>query len=174
MAPLFVSGSSHSLPVVTVRAVLGVLLVFLTACDPAATTSNSLPEASLETEVTRIVDGDTLYVADLDERVRLIGIDTPEVDPSPECYGPESSAHLAELAPVGSDVVVVFDVERQDQYGRNLAYVYVGDDLVNEEMVADGYARVYTFPPNTAHVETLEAAERAARDSGLGMWGACG
>lgn len=133
-----------------------------------------MPEGSLETKVTRIVDGDTLYVADLEERVRLIGIDTPEVDPAPECYGPESSAHLAELAPVGSEVVLVFDVERQDQYGRNLAYVYVGDDLVNEEMVVDGYARVYTFPPNTAHVGALEAAERAARDSDLGMWGACG
>ena len=103
----------------------------------------------------------------------MIGIDTPEVRPEAECYGPEASEHLEDLVPVGTEVLVVFDVERTDQYGRNLAYLYTDDAFVNEEMVSDGYARVYTFEPNTAHVDELRDAEGSARASGLGLWGAC-
>lgn len=132
----------------------------------------------LATTVERIVDGDTLVVGDLDERVRLIGIDTPETprgEPA-ECFGREATAHLAALVPPGTDVRVVFDVERTDRFGRPLGYLYrVRDDLfVNLAMVRDGYASTLTIPPNVTHEEAFVAAQREAREAGRGLWAACG
>ncbi|MDP8927682.1 MAG: thermonuclease family protein [Actinomycetota bacterium] len=134
--------------------------------------------AGLATTVTRIVDGDTLYVADLPERVRLIGIDTPETrhpNKGVECYGREASARLAELVPPGTRVRLEFDVERHDRYGRPLAYVWRADDPlhVNLAMVRDGYAQAYTVPPNVRHSDQFVAAQREARDAGRGLWSAC-
>ena len=67
------------------------------------------------------------------------------------------------------------DVEPRDRYDRLLAYVYRAADgeFVNLAMVTDGYAQQYTFPPNVAHTEQFGDAERAARPSGAGLWGAC-
>ncbi len=131
--------------------------------------------------VSRIVDGDTIVVriGGADERVRLIGIDTPEtVDPrSPvECFGAEASARITELIPPGTEVRLVRDVEARDRFDRLLAYVYrASDDLhVNLAMVEDGFAAAYTFPPNVAHTADFVAAAARAREAGLGLWGACG
>lgn len=126
--------------------------------------------------VTRHVDGDTLRVDGVP--VRLIGIDAPEtVRPgSPvACFGPEASAALARLLPLGTRVHLVPDVSAQDRYGRRLAYVYrAGDGLfVNLELVRSGFATVYTVPPDVARAPDLLAAERAARAAGAGLWGGC-
>ena len=131
-------------------------------------------------EVTRVVDGDTLVVqADGDEeRVRLIGINTPEsVKPGTPvmCFGKEASKHLGELVPEGTAIRLVRDVEARDRYDRLLAYVYRASDgtFVNLAMVTDGYADQYTFPPNVAHVDEFRTAATAARDNGVGLWSAC-
>jgi micrococcal nuclease len=131
-------------------------------------------------EVVRVVDGDTIVVAiaGVDERVRLIGIDTPEsVDPrSPvDCFGLEASAAAKALLPEGTEVQLVRDVEARDRYDRLLAYVYKVDDgtFVNRALAEQGYAEVATFPPNVAHTEELVAAVARARAGGLGLWGAC-
>jgi micrococcal nuclease len=124
-----------------------------------------------------VVDGDTVEVV-LDGReihVRLIGIDTPEtVAPGEpvECYGPQASAYTKRSLE-GRTVGLEFDVERQDQYGRTLAYVWLGDELFNETLVAEGYALVTTYPPNVKCVERFTAAQRAARRAGRGLWSAC-
>jgi micrococcal nuclease len=131
--------------------------------------------------VVEIIDGDTLVV-DLgrsDERVRLIGIDTPEsVDPDrpDECFGAEASRRLAELVPPGAAVRLERDVEARDQYDRLLAYVYRADDdlFVNLAQVSGGYAETLTYPPNIAHTADFERAERQARTAGVGLWTACG
>lgn len=128
----------------------------------------------------RHVDGDTIVVR-IDQqqvRVRLIGINTPEsVDPRRpvQCFGREASAHLDELLPPGTALRIVRDVEARDRYDRLLAYVYRADDglFVNLAQLRDGFARVYTFPPNVAHVEEFRTAERTARDAGAGLWSAC-
>lgn len=124
------------------------------------------------TSVVRIIDGDTLVVAG-DERVRLIGIDTPELAQD-ECYAQEASAHLAELVPPGDDVRLVHDVERTDRYGRTLAYVVRASDGldVNLAMAGDGYAVQLTIPPNVARADELGAAVAEARTAGRGLWGA--
>ncbi|HUF31829.1 MAG TPA: thermonuclease family protein [Acidimicrobiales bacterium] len=133
-------------------------------------------------EVVRVVDGDTIVVRIAgqrsDERVRLIGIDTPEtVDPrSPvECFGEEASARAKELLPPGTAVRLERDVEARDRYERLLAYVYrAADDLfVNLAMVEEGFAAVLTYPPNVAHTEAFVTAAAEARAAGRGLWGAC-
>jgi micrococcal nuclease len=131
--------------------------------------------------VVRVVDGDTLVVdlGGVEERVRLIGIDTPEsVAPGRpvECYGAEASHRLAELVPAGTPVHLERDVEPRDAYDRLLAYAYrAGDDLfLNLAQVADGFAEAREYPPNTAQRRRFDAAERAARSAGAGLWAACG
>jgi micrococcal nuclease len=127
--------------------------------------------------VTRVVDGDTLIarVGAEDVRVRLIGIDTPEtVAPNQpvECYGPPASAFTRRRLE-GRDVELEFDVERLDRYGRTLAYVWLGGELFNETLVREGYAVITTFPPDVRYVDRFVAAQRAAREQHLGLWGAC-
>ncbi len=121
-----------------------------------------------------MVDGDTLALGD--ERVRLIGIDTPEsVKPGTpvECFAREASAEMKRLV-LGRRVRLVRDVEERDRYGRLLAYVYVGRTFVNAEMVRRGFASVATFPPNVRHVDTFVRLQREARAAGRGLWSACG
>lgn len=130
--------------------------------------------------VTGVVDGDTIdvRVQGRRERVRLIGIDTPETvrpDAPVECFGPEASAHTAELLAVGTPVRLVRDVEARDDYGRLLAYVYrASDDLfVNLELVRAGLARPFPFPPNVTFADDFVEAAREAQASGRGLWSAC-
>jgi micrococcal nuclease len=131
--------------------------------------------------VTRIVDGDTIAVrlGSSTENVRLIGIDTPEsVKPNTpvQCFAREASARTKALLPAGTKVRLERDVEARDQYRRLLAYVYRMSDglFVNLSLAQDGFAVLYTIPPNVAHVDEFGAAAAAARDASLGLWGTCG
>jgi micrococcal nuclease len=131
--------------------------------------------------VTRVVDGDTIEVdlAGHDEKVRLLGIDTPETHhPTKpvQCYGKEASDHTAELLPAGTEVRLERDDEERDDYGRLLAYVYRSTDglFVNLDLVQQGYASLLTIRPNVSHLAQLTAAESAARAHDLGLWGRCG
>jgi micrococcal nuclease len=128
----------------------------------------------------RVVDGDTIVVllAGHNERVRLIGIDTPEsVKPNTpvQCFALEASARTKALLPPGSAVKLVRDVELRDRYGRLLAYVYRASDnlFVNLSLARDGYASAYTYPPNVAHAGDFVAAAAEARDAGRGLWSRC-
>jgi micrococcal nuclease len=163
----------------TPRRVASLLLVALTAScssDPGAD-----DVAAGLARIVRVVDGDTVVVrlAGEEERVRLIGIDTPEsVDPRApvECFGAEASARTAELLPPGTEVRLVRDAEARDRYGRLLAYVYRRDDdtFVNLALAEEGYASVLTYPPNVAHTAELVAAAASAREEGRGLWSTCG
>lgn len=143
-----------------------------------------MPNAVVE----RVVDGDTVTVfpiagdgavgAGEPERVRLIGIDTPEsVDPRQpvECFGKEASARLEQLAPPGTRVRLERDAEERDRYDRLLAYVYRASDgaFLNLRMVADGYAHTLTIAPNVTYADRFRQAEREARAESLGLWSAC-
>lgn len=138
----------------------------------AASPDGDLPEGR-DVVVTSITDGDTFRAGD--ERVRLIGIDTPEVSGGVECYGREATEALAGLVPVGSTVRLVADVEPRDRYDRTLAYVYRLDgEHVNLALARDGYALPLTVPPNVAHSDAFVAAAAEAREAGRGLWSACG
>lgn len=163
------------------RAAIPLLLLICVACGstgrPVAAGLPSAPNAVVQ----RVVDGDTLVVetGGVQEHVRLIGIDTPEsvkAGTEVECYGKEASANTEELLPEGTAVVLERDIEARDRYDRLLAYVYRASDgvFVNLAMVDQGYAQPATYPPNVAHTEEFVAAGRVARESGRGLWGACG
>ncbi|MCX8031934.1 MAG: thermonuclease family protein [Thermoleophilia bacterium] len=139
----------------------------------ATTTSVDRGQGRLTGRVLEVVDGDTLVVAVKgvgNEKVRLIGIDAPERD---ERFYTESKRELARLVS-GKTVGLETDVEERDRYGRLLAYVWLGDVLVNAELVRSGVVTLYTIPPNVRYVELLEAAQEEAQAAGRGMWGAPG
>lgn len=127
--------------------------------------------------VARVVDGDTIDV-DVEGapvRLRLIGIDTPEtVDPRKpvECFGREASARAKELLKDGLVRVETDPTQgRFDEYGRTLAYVYFPDGTsFNNEMIAEGYAHEYTFRYPYKYQTEFKAAERSAREAGVGLW----
>jgi micrococcal nuclease len=123
--------------------------------------------------VTSITDGDTFRAGE--ERIRLIGVDTPEVSFGVECYGREATAALERLIPVGTEVRLVGDVEPTDRYDRTLAYVYRRADglHVNLRLAEDGYALPLTVPPNVAHERAFADAAARAREADLGLWAAC-
>jgi micrococcal nuclease len=128
-------------------------------------------------EVTSVVDGDTLDVRwdGRTERVRLLGVDTPEtVDPHRPvgCYGPEAAAFTHRRLE-GRTVHLRFDRERRDRYGRLLAYVELDGHRFNDELLTGGYARLLIIPPNGRHARAMLDEELAARSAGRGLWGAC-
>lgn len=136
--------------------------------------SASDPTLSESILATRVIDGDTIEIAG-GEKVRYIGIDTPEiVDPrSPvECFGKEATAENKKLVE-GKMVRLEKDISERDKYGRLLRYVWVGDTLVNLELVRNGFAHASSYPPDIARQDELIAAEKTARESELGLWREC-
>ena len=125
----------------------------------------------------RVVDGDTFEarIGDEVEDVRLIGVDTPEtVAPGEpvQCFGPRASRFQHRLVE-GRPVRLIFGVERRDDYGRLLAYAYLGRRFVNAELVRRGLARTLAIPPNTRYRARFERLELAAARAGRGLWGHC-
>lgn len=143
------------------------------AASPSPTSSSTQDEVAT---VAFVVDGDTLEI-NLDGRawrLRLILVDTPEVYGHEDCYGQQASARTKALLPRGTPVRLERDVTETDRYGRLLRYVYLPDGrMLNEILVAEGYARIATFPPDVHHVERIRAAEASARLSKAGLWAAC-
>jgi micrococcal nuclease len=124
--------------------------------------------------VTRVVDGDTVDISPSVEgrsRVRLIGMDTPEISFGAQPYGPEASA-FAKRELDGEEVRLELDVQKIDPYGRLLAYVYLPDGrMFNVKLVEEGYAQVATFPPNVKYKDRFLQAQREARTANRGLWG---
>jgi micrococcal nuclease len=124
-------------------------------------------------KVSQVHDGDTVSVliGRKREKVRLIGIDAPELGQKP--WGTRAKKRLEEIVDdAGRKVTLEFDVVRRDKYGRLLAYLWTADKrLINLEMIEDGYAELFTFPPNILHAEALRKAQRLAKMKGSGIWG---
>lgn len=131
-------------------------------------------------QVTKVVDGDTIWVEGVGERlkVRLIGVDTPEtLHPTKgvECFGPEST-DFAKDTLEGTQVAIVTDPSqgKVDKYGRTLAYVFSLDgQLFQELLVLGGYSYEYTFDRPYMYRDLLIEAEEQARIDGAGLWSAC-
>jgi micrococcal nuclease len=128
-------------------------------------------------EISKLVDGDTFWVKNekgQNEKIRLIGINTPEVRRSGrtevEFYGKEASDYVKKIL-TGQRVLLEYDVQRYDRYKRTLAYVYLDDGLfLNAHLIKEGYASVATFPPNVKYSEWFIKLEREARTQKKGMW----
>ena len=124
--------------------------------------------------VVKVVDGDTIDVElnGRTVRVHYIGVTTPETMHPPtgqEPCGPEAAEANRTLVE-GQTVRLELDVQQRDRDQRLLAYVYVGDMMINAELVRQGYAQVATFPPNVRYVDHFQQLQRDARQAGAGCW----
>lgn len=151
--------------------------IAISACSDRDGTEVATPGAKHQAEVSRVIDGDTVEVEinGREEDVRYIGVDTPESvapDRPVECFGPESSSLNRRLVE-GREVTLIVGQEPRDQYGRLLAYVRLGDVLINAELVRRGFATTLTIPPNDRLAGWLHSLETRARNLGIGLWGLC-
>jgi micrococcal nuclease len=147
----------------------------------ADTTASGVPSDAFAATVNYVHDGDTLYLdnGSAELTVRLIGIDTPELDSQQnpdagECYGEEARELLRDFLPEGTPVWALEDREPEDRYGRSLLYVYLDDGtFVNLAMIELGAATSLKIGLNDRYWPTLRDAEDDAQTAGLGMWGRC-
>jgi micrococcal nuclease len=149
-------------------------------------TSTTLPSPTLQltklqnlgvrekAKVKRVVDGDTIELED-GRTVRYIGMDTPETKhptKGVQCFGKEASARNKELVD-GKEIGLEKDVSETDRYQRILRYIYVGDVLINEQLVREGYAFSYSYPPDVKYQDRMVAAQKIAYEQELGLWKSC-
>lgn len=150
------------------------------AAGPSPAAAGGPPRETLK--VLQVVDGDTFQVdyRGRKERLRLIGLDTPELDHRDRPWEGEAPWQApglrvrnfvrSRIVP-GKEYAVEWDVERRDKYGRLLGYLYLPDGvLLNELLLAEGLAALYTFPPNVRYVERFRKAARRARQHRRGFW----
>ena len=156
------------------------LFLFTFSLMLSSCSKESVSTAPNSATVKHVVDGDTIDISigGKTERVRLIGINTPETKhptKGVECFGPEASAYTEQLLPKGTALRVERDVEARDKYGRLLLYVYIASNnvFVNLDLVMNGYARPMVFEPNTAHKADFAQAATQAELRNVGLWQAC-
>jgi micrococcal nuclease len=165
--------------------VLVLAAALIAGCTGSRSAATELPPDA-NAVVAEILDGDTIdvEVGGREERVRLIGIDTPEIAHDAfdgraandaECYGAEAQRYTEGLLAIGSGVRLERDVVPRDDYGRLLAYVYRASDgaFVNYEIVRHGFAQPLTIAPNTHFVDLFVEAARTAEHDDVGLWAAC-
>lgn len=136
----------------------------LHSCGSAPGPASSPPASCI---VERVGDGDSFSCRD-GRKVRLLGIDTPELGQGEP--GRQAHAALRRLLPRGTAVRLERDVASRDRYRRELAYVWTGSRMVNETLVREGWAMLYTLPPNVKYADRLERAQKEARAAGAGLW----
>ena len=136
-------------------------------------------KTAIESQVIRVVDGDTIIVAlnHKPETIRFIGIDTPEtVHPNKpvQCYGPEASNRTKELL---NDKIVRLKVDPlqddRDKYDRLLRFVFLEEVNVNKSLIQDGFAREYTYKIPYTDQKEFRAVQKNAKKNKIGLWGAC-
>lgn len=141
--------------------------------------AESPPQTGELRKVVRVIDGDTIVVSP-NEKVRLIGVDTPEtVHPKKAiaCFGQEAK-QFTRNAVEGKTIRLVLDKvntkrQHKDRYRRTLAYAYLADGtLLNRELIRQGYAHVYTRFP-FGHLVEFRELERTARANSMGLWASC-
>lgn len=145
----------------------------LVACDVQPAGVGGSPPR--EGRVTHVTDGDTIRIGE--ERIRLIGVDTPETrrpGTPVQCFGRQATAFTTRFV-LGRRVRLELDAEHRDRYGRLLAYVRRSDDgaFLNAALVERGYAQVLTVPPNVRHAARFLTLQRRARQRGSGLWSGC-
>ncbi len=157
------------------------------APSPPATAQPAV--RTVQGTVTSVADGDTVHVRldGRDERVRLIGVNCPEISHSDlgiqeQPYGREAKAYT-ERCLSGRKVWLELDAQERDKYGRLLAYVWmeppasasedeVRAHMFNARLLLDGYAQVMTVAPNVKYADLFVKFQREAREAGRGLWGA--
>lgn len=161
---------------------LGIGLIWMGFFNGSANSLETISPNIVQREkvyVTRVVDGDTVEIEG-GQKVRYIGIDTPEVVDLRRlvaCFGQESSQENKRMVE-GKGVFLVKDISETDKFGRLLRYVFVtgssGESIfVNDYLVRQGFAKVSTFPPDVKFSEQFLQAEREAKENNRGLWQKC-
>jgi len=152
--------------------IAGFLLRGHITSDKSINSSNPSPSTTIistqdKFKVVKVLDGDTIVI-DTGEKVRYLGIDAPEPN---DAYGTSSTKYNDGLVS-DKEVKLEYDYEKIDKYGRTLAYVWVDEVLVNEKMVEEGFANVYTIPRTRKlkYIDRLNQAQQWAKDHHNGMW----
>lgn len=161
----------------SITTIIGVIVIalfmYFTSGEDAeeASTSGYIP-----VELVKTIDGDTIRVMyeGKERKLRYLLIDTPELNHKQQGKQPfseEATKRNDELLKSGN-IEIEFDIgEREDKYGRLLAYVYVDGESVQQQLVEEGLARVaYIYPPNTKHLDPFKDAEGKAQQAGTGIW----
>ena len=163
-------------------AALVAVALLVSGCAAGRDGSRSLP--TIPAVVDRVVDGDTAWVRLGDgrtEKVRFIGVDSPESTTRKEPFGEAAAAYTRSVLEAGRAVELETDVDQRDRYGRLLAYVWLSrpetaaatdarDAMLNAMLVRDGYATVLTVPPNVAYADLFVALQLEARRAARGVW----
>ncbi len=166
-----------------------ILLIFSFSCLSQEKVVIAPNSKNIPCKVSKVVDGDTFHcIANGEEiKVRLIGVDTPESHKNQKALrdaektgmpvediikmGKKAYEFTKRLIPEGTTVYLETDVQLTDKYGRILAYVWLPDGrMLNEVLVREGYAQVYTIPPNVKYQDVLLSAQGRAREEGKGFW----
>ncbi len=154
---------------------IAIVLLVLTAARVSGDEASPRPGQG-EARVLKVYDGDTVLLRMGSETflARLIGFDAPEMGQEP--WGEKARGHLrGMLKGSGWKVSVETDIEQYDRYNRLLVYLWTKDTtFINEKMLADGYAVLFTFQPNSKYVDRFIRAQRTARDRKIGIWGTDG
>jgi len=172
----------------TRKIIASTTLTFLTILLPSGLLAER-SSRSLPAEVLSITDGDTIVILlhGHKEKVRLIGIDAPESHPNPKAQkdslrtgddlatitemGQRATRYIKSTIQPGEQVELELDLQQRDKYSRLLAYVWLQDGrMLNEVIVQAGYASLMTYPPNVKYRDRLEKAYREAREAGRGLW----
>ncbi|MBU1112249.1 MAG: thermonuclease family protein [Candidatus Omnitrophica bacterium] len=146
------------------------LVIFLISC-------RSIPQDHSQILVSEVIDGDTVRLAN-GRLLRYIGIDTPETNLKkggkfiyqPQPFAEEAKEYNRKLVE-GKTVKIEFDLEKEDKYGRLLGYCFVDDIFVNAKLIEQGYAVLYTYPPNVKYADRFFDLQKQARDKKAGLWG---
>jgi len=170
------------------RLFLPVLLSFLLTASASAAPAKQKPTEKPKQvfyTVKRVVDGDTVVLS-TGEKVRMIGIDTPEsrmnkklkrdmektrLDADTIIALGKRSAQFTRTLTEGKPVRLEFDVQKKDRYDRLLAYLYAENGtFVNAEIIKEGYAMVMTVPPNVKYKDLFAKYQKEAREAQRGLW----
>lgn len=170
--------SPRYLVISIVLLILGLSLMF-SEDKPRVTTPVALGETGERAVVAKVIDGDTVELEN-GQKVRLVGIDTPEtvdLHRPVGCFGKEASKEVKRLL-AGKEIIMQKDISDTDKYERLLRYIYLplenGQTLfVNDYLVREGFARVYTYPPDVKFNEQFVKADREARENQRGLWKSC-
>jgi len=148
-----------------ILAIIVVLFMVVQVIYDDGSAENTQEDHGQKHIVTRVIDGDTFDI-ETGERIRMIGIDTPERG---KYFYKEAKVRLENL--IGDkEVILQKDVSETDRYGRLLRHVYYDDVWINKQMIDEGYAKIMTFPPDVAHVDIFTQAQKNARENGRGLW----
>lgn len=162
--------------------IISILLVIFISVASLYVQKNNSDYNTVEAEVIRVVDGDTfvVFLNGREERLRLIGVDAPESVSNNEeensVFGDRASEYTQAALPVGTKVFLTFDEEKEDQYGRILAYVWITEDTSNmdylfqKQLLEDGYAIAIRYEPNTMYTQILYETMDEARMNKQGLW----